>query len=242
MDLDRCPKCGAAWQGGDACRNCRFVPIGAGLDKLPKKKKRKARRYVEPGSSQGLLLTIFVGVIAFGSYRYQPWKDDWEMMRALVGQGRRHSVVGEWEVVKTMTVKKSGDRLIGNQPIQKGTLAFSKKGTVSLTLVRGKAKSVGAGKYAVTGQLVAMNDIKVTASAAGPLPGKMNLRLAWTGPDTLVAANGSEAIYLRRLRQANPIAKLMQMGLKPGNAEAPGAMRGVIATMQKNLDQAEPGE
>lgn len=242
MDLDRCPKCGTAWQGGDVCRNCRFVPIGAGLDKLPKKKKKKARRYVEPGSAQPLLLTVFIGLIAFGGYRYQPWKDDWEMIRAMMGQGRRHSVVGEWEVVKSVMVKKDKDHLIGSRPIQRGTLTFSKVGTVKLNLTRGPAKTSAVGKYEVSGQLVAMNGIRTSESGAGSIPSGLKYKLAWTGPNSVVATDGGEAIYLRRKSQSNPIARLMQMGIKPGNAEVPGAMRGVIATMQNNVDQAQSGD
>lgn len=242
MDLDRCPKCGAAWQGGDVCRNCRFVPIGAGLDKLPKKKKKKARRYVEPGSAQPLLVTVFIGLIGFGAYRYQPWTDDWEMVRAMMGQGRRHSVVGQWEVVKTLSVKKSEGRLIGTRPIQRGMLDFSKSGIVKVNLYRGTAQTLGVGKYAVAGQLVALNGLRASETGVGPLPANLNLKLAWTGPDSVVATDGSEAIYLRRKPQGSPIAKLMQMRLKPGNAEVPGAMRGVIATMQNNIDQAQSGD
>ena len=240
MDLDRCPKCGAAWQGGDICRNCRFVPIGAGLDKLPKKKKKKARRYVEPGSAQPMLITLFLGLVGFGAYRYQPWTDDWELVRSLMGQGRRHSVVGEWEVVKSITVKKTPGRLIGGRPVQRGTFDFSKAGIVKVNLYRGEAKSFGVGKYAVAGQLVALNGIKTSETGAGTLPGSVNLKLAWTGPDSVVATDGNEAIYLRRKPQGSPIAKLVKMGLKPGNTEVPGAMRGVIATMEKNV--AEAGE
>lgn len=239
MDLDRCPKCGAAWQGGDVCRNCRFVPIGAGLDKLPKKKKKKARRYVEPGSAQPLLITLFLGLVGFGAYRYQPWTDDWELVRSLMGQGRRHSVVGEWEVVKSVTVKKNPGRLIGGRPVQRGTLDFSKAGIVKVNLYRGEAKSFGVGKYAVSGQLVALNGIKTSETGAGTIPANVNLKLAWTGPNSVVATDGNEAIYLRRKSQGSPIAKLMKMGLKPGNTEVPGAMRGVIATMEKNVAQAQ---
>jgi hypothetical protein len=94
------------------------------------------------------------------------------------------------------------------------------------------------GLYAVKGQLVALNDLKPSAAEAGALPAKMELKLAWTGPDTFVASNEGQALYMRRHTPGNPIVRLMQMGLKPGKAEAPGAMRGVIATMQNNVNRS----
>ena len=236
MDLERCPKCGNAWQGGDKCRNCGFVPIGAGLDKLPKRKKKRVRKYVEPGSSRGLLITIFLGVSAYGTYAYQPWKDDWELVRSWFGQGRHHSVIGEWQIVKSVAVVKDKS-LIAGRGIDKGTMKFSDKGRVDFDLQKGEEKTAASGLYSVQGILVAMNGVQTTASGAGGMPSNLNMSLHWTGPDALVAAyNGSEAIFLKRHPKGNPLAQLLQMGLKPGKSEGPGQIRGVIATMQKNVD------
>lgn len=236
MDLDHCPKCGAQWQGNDRCRQCGFVPIGAGLDKLPKKRKKRARRYVEPGSMRPMLTYGFVGLVGFGCFQYKPWQDDWELIRALMGQGRRHNIVGQWEVVKSMTIKRDGTLIFGKKPIQKGLLTFGKTGGFALDLYQGGQKSAGRGKYVVTGQLVAVNGLQVTGSDQ-KLPNPLKFRLSWSGANSLLATNGSEAIYLRRrAKSGSPIANLMQMGLKPGKAEAPGAMRGVIATLQKNVN------
>lgn len=237
MDLDRCPKCGAEWQGGEICRSCRFVPVGAGLADQPKKKKRKARKYVEPGSSGPFLTFCLVGLLAFGTYKTQPWKDDWELIRALIGQGRRHSLVGDWEVTKSLVVKKAGT------PMKPGThLKFSKKGKVKLSLQKGVATSAAEGEYAVTGQKVAMRELRSTATNAGAMPSQLEMKLAWTGPDTMVAATGSEAIYMRREKKDNPLARFMQMGIKPGKAEVPGQMRGVISSMQDNVKKNEDAE
>jgi len=239
MDLERCPKCGSDWQGGDICRKCRFVPIGAGLDKLPKKKKRKARRYVEPGSSRGLLLTLFLGLSAYGTYAYQPWKDDWELVRAMFGQGRHHSLDGEWEIVRTLVVGKASKPVLANLRVSKGALGFSKKGTVKWTLERGTAKTVGLGNFAVAGRDVAITGLKVSPALAGTLPSAVKLSLAWMGPDSLVATTGGgEAIYLRRRKKSNGLVRMMRMGVKPSEVEIPGQMRGVVATMQGNLDSA----
>jgi hypothetical protein len=217
------------------CRNCRFVPIGAGLDKLPKKKKRRVRRYVEPGSSRPFLTFAFLGLFAWGCVQYKPWEDDWELVRALMGQGRHHSVVGKWEVVKHVTIKTGGKPLIGRRVIEKGLLTFGDKGKVSVTFVQGTKKTAASGRYSVTGHLVSMNEIKTSSTAVGKVPDKLDLRLSWSGPNKLVATNPNEAIYLRRREEGgSTFSGLLQMRLKPESAKVPGAMRGVIATMEEN--------
>lgn len=238
MDLERCPKCGNDWTGGKKCFKCGFVPIGADLDKYKTRKKKKAGKYVEPGSSRGLLTIGALGLATYLTVSVQPWKDDWEFVRALFGQGRHHSVVGEWEIVKTLEMKK-GKAVIAAVKPSKGTIKFTKDGKVNIDLIRGDRKTAGQGKYLVAGQLVAMNALQASASEVGPLPSSLKLNLAWTGPDSVVAAcNGAEAIYLRRHPQGNPLVRLMRMGLKPDKAEAPGQMRGVIATMQDNVNKS----
>jgi hypothetical protein len=223
--------------GGEKCRKCGFVPIGAGLDKLPKKRKKRARRYVEPGSARGLLLFAVFGLGAYACFAFQPWKDDWELVRELFGQGRHHSVVGEWEIVKTLELEKGKSVIAAAKP-NKGSFKFSKDGKVNINLVRGEHKTAGQGKYAVAGRLVAMNSLRATESEAGPLPTALNMNIAWTGPNTLVAScNGAEAIYLRRHPEGNPLVRLMQMGLKPQKGEVPGQVRGAIATMQTNVNK-----
>lgn len=217
------------------CRNCRFVPIGAGLDKLPKKKKRRARRYVEPGSAMPLLTWGFIGLVGFGCYQYKPWQDDWELVRSLLGQGRRHNLVGEWEVTKTLTIKKSKANLFGSKLVQRGTFKFTKQGKVSVELVRAQGKMSGSGQYVVSGQTVALRSLQ-SQTANSQIPPSLKLKLSWSGPDNVIATNGSEAIYLHRRPKGSPVANLMQMGLKPGSAQAPGKMRGVIATLQENID------
>ncbi|AIE86365.1 hypothetical protein OP10G_2997 [Fimbriimonas ginsengisoli Gsoil 348] len=227
--------------GGDKCRSCGFVPVGAGLDKLPKKKKKRNRKYVEPGSARGLLVTLALGMAGVGAWVFKPWEDDWELVRSLFGQGRHHSVVGEWEIVKTLEIKKGKSVFAANR-VNKGTLKFSKDGSVKLAFQRGGGKTDAQGKYLVSGRLVAMNSIQASEAQAGILPTSMKLDLSWTGPDSVVAScNGAEAIYLRRHPEGNPLVQLLRMGLKPQKADSPGAMRGSLSTMQTN-DQSDSGE
>jgi hypothetical protein len=243
MDLDRCPKCGARWSGGDFCNSCKFVPIGVGLDKLPKKKKKKNRKYVEPGSSRGFLVFILIGAVGYGSFRYQPWKDDWELVRSLFGQGRHHSLVGEWEVVKTVAI--SPDKAWASKTsVKKGTVKFSAKGSVDIDLVHESSDTVATGKYVQNGVKVALRDVRTTGEDESSIPGIINMNLAWTGNDTVIAIDKSQAIYLHRHKKGNPLLTFMQMGLKKGSqtdkdATVPDGMRGVIGNMQRAADDAD---
>lgn len=238
MDLDRCPKCGVAWAGGDKCRKCGFVPIGAGLDKLPKKKKRRARRYVEPGSSGPFLSFVFLVLAGYGTIQFRPWEDDWEKVRALFGQGRRHSIVGKWQVVKSVQVKKSKENLVAGRRVQRGRLVFSKSGAVEMSLENGKGKVEAAGQYLVSGQLLAINRVVMGADSTSPLPDRFKLQLAWTGPDAVVASTGNEAIYLQRITDKNPVHNLIALDAKVSKDQVPGQMRGVIAGLQNSVNEA----
>jgi hypothetical protein len=237
MDLIKCPKCGARWPGGERCVDCGFVAIGAGLKGVPKKKKRKAR-YVEPGSSKGLLLTIFLGAGVYASYAYQPWQDDWEPVRALMGQGRRHSLVGEWEIVKTVQTSQ-GAPLLPLEGVKNGVLSFDKDGDIRMIFESQQGEATAKGKYVVSGQLVTLNGLS-SESQSFTVPPNLLMQLAWTGPDRVVAACGkSEALYLRKRDDQHPLVQIMKFGLKPGaENEAPGAIRGMVTTMQNNIDKA----
>jgi len=242
MDLDRCPKCGLPWSGGDFCQSCKFVPIGVGLDKLPKKKKKKAKRYVEPGSSRGLLTFIFLGLVGYGSFRYQPWRDDWEMIRALVGQGKHHSLVGEWQVVKTVAVKQD-QAWVASDRVQKGTVKFTEKGSVKIDLYHAESETVANGKYLQKGVKVAMRDVRTTGDSTNSVPSVIDMNLAWTGNDSVIAMDKAQAIYLKRKKTGGSLMTFMQFGLrkdaKADDGKIPGQMRGVIGQMKRSTADAE---
>ena len=183
MDLERCPKCGNKWVGGfEKCMECGFVPIGAGLKNAPKKKKKRNGKYVEPGSARGLLVFVLLGLIGFGCFRYQPWNDDWEMVRAMFGQGRHHDLVGEWEIVRTYKINKDKPAVLGAPGVKPGTMNFSKKGSVKMVFKAQGEKAVADGRFVVDGQLVAVNAVK-SGSALLALPSSMKMKLAWSGPN-----------------------------------------------------------
>lgn len=239
MDLQRCPKCGKDWSNGaQKCYGCGFVPIGVGLDKVKKKKKRVGK-YVEPGSFRGVMTYgMLIGIVVFAGVK-RPWEDDWEFVRALFGQGRHHSVVGEWEIVKTVAINKS-KAVLANQKVNKGTLNFTDKGQLKFNLQSGKASTDATGSYKVAGTLVAINQISCGEGGGVMMPNNMNMRLAWTGPDTVVAScNESEALYLRRHNKGNALVNLIHVGIKPGSGDAPEGIKALGDKMTAGTRDAE---
>lgn len=236
MDLDRCPKCGGAWPGGDKCRACGFVPVGSGLENLPKKKKKKVRKYVEPGSSRGFLNTVLVCGLGYASYVYQPWKDDWELIRSLMGQGRHHSIVGDWEIRKVVAISTTPTTF----EVDKGKFKFSDKGDLGVQLVKNDESSEASGKYIVSGPKVEAVNVSESKSSAGQIPSNFAMVLAWTGANSVVATvGGNKAIYLSRHESGKSLSPMLQFGFKPDKVEAPGQMRGVMTTMRDNIKDSE---
>jgi hypothetical protein len=239
MDLERCPKCGNRWVAGyERCMECGFVPIGAGLKNAPKKKKKKAGKYVEPGSSRGFLLTCLLGLLAWGTYHYKPWEDDWELVRAMFGKGRRHSIVGDWKVTRTRTLSKDKPGVLSQPGLKPGLMQFSKQGSVKMIFSAAGAKTVASGQYVVDGQRLAMNGVKSPSSTFG-LPKHLQMSLGWNGPDEVVAMLGTEAVWLSRTNKKGGIMDLMKLGLSKGKkGEVPGELKNVFGKMGEQLDAA----
>lgn len=243
MDLERCPKCGNRWIAGhEKCIECGYAAIGAGLKNAPKRKKKRAGRYVEPGSMRGLLGFILLGGIGFGCFKYQPWEDDWEMVRAWMGQGRHHSIVGEWEILRALRVNKEKPVVLAQAGIKQGTINFSKAGDVKLILNPSGEKATASGRYVVSGELVAVNSVKSSTDGLG-IPTSMKMMLAWNGPDDLIASVGGEALYMRRLDPKATLTNMMKLGLSGGKSgEVPGGMKAVVTKMGDQLSKAAGGE
>jgi hypothetical protein len=212
MDLGVCPRCGASWRGGDSCNQCHFVAIGAGLDKLPKKKKRKARRYVEPGSTRGLFTTCAVALFVYINVKVQPWQNDWEPIKALFGKGRHHDVQGKWVVEKV--IRHQGG-LVG--PFDGGRMNFGKDGVIKLRLLKGSSEVDAKGSYLQKGTLLAINDLGASGNPDQTLPTSLEMKLIWNGSEnSLIAQDGGELVFLRRKDSANAMSKFLQLALKPG--------------------------
>jgi hypothetical protein len=179
-----------------------------------------------------------VGAIGFGSYRYQPWADDWELVRGWFGQGRHHSIVGEWEILRALRFKSDKPAVLAQAGVKQGTFNFSKDGDVKLVLNPSGSKTTAKGRYVVSGLLVAVNSVKSTSSDLN-IPTSMKMSLAWNGPDDLIASVGGEALYMRRVDSKSTLANMMKLGLSGGKSgEAPGGMKSVVTKMGDQISAA----
>ncbi len=198
MDLGICPRCGRKWPGGEYCPNCGFIPIGAGLSRLPKKRKKKIRPYREPGSATPLL--VFLAMIGgIGSvYRSKPWEDGWDRVRALFGHPRIHDVQGNWIVVKSLEVNPSADGPIQQSGATEAKISFGSTAGVVIKMVRMDHEVDIKGTYEVDGTTIHLRNL-ITPDDGGPLmPKTLDLTLAWNGDEEAVAMTANETLYLDR--------------------------------------------
>jgi len=191
---------------------------------------------------RGSLFFVFLLLVGIGAFRYQPWKDDWEMVRAMFGKGRHHSLVGEWEVVKTIAVNNQ-QGFVARDNVQKGSFKFTQEGTVNLDLVHPDTETSATGKYVVDGTTVAMRDLQTTGDTSEQIKSGINMNLAWTGSDDVIAMDKTEAIYLHRRKAGSPLATFMQMGLrkdeKADGGAAAGELRGVIGETKRAAQESD---
>jgi hypothetical protein len=207
MDLGICPRCGRTWPGGEYCPNCGFIPIGAGLSRLPKKKKKKIRPYREPGSATPLL--VFLALIGgVGSvYKSKPWEDGWDKVRALFGHPRLHDITGSWEVVRTLQTSPSQIGPFQTAKLTEATITFSPTAAISFKLHRNGHDLGASGTYEVEGTTVHVRNVHTDDDGGAPLPREMDLPLAWNGDDEVVAATSpDEEIYLHRDNNAEMVS------------------------------------
>lgn len=238
MDLEKCPRCGAKWPGGDFCGSCGFVPIGAGI-KNDKKKRKRRGKYVEPGSMRGSLAILFVGIIGIGAWVYKPWREDWALVRYWLGQGHIHNVAGEWDIVKAVSLKRGQSTLIA-QRAAGGYFKFADKGKMKLTLRTANEDVSGEGLYKANGRNVSVVNLR-TKDGVAKLPTTMNLALSWQNPDTVVASvSPNEVVYLRRRKEKGGLANLFHFGMKPsGSVGVPEPMKGVISSLKKQIENEQ---
>ena len=241
MDLNGCPRCGADWLGGEKCRSCGFVPIGAGL-KPSKKRKRRRRRWVEPGGSQGLLLLLLMGGLGAGGYLYKPWQNDWSLVRDLLGVGSPHPLTGDWEIVKSVTVQNGQATLVSQNNVQRGSLSFDAKSAMSMTLASSSHKIQAGGTYRLQGKKLYVSNLKAKTAGDTALPDHLLGDVAWQGADSFVVTFvGNDALFVRRKTNKNPLVAMIRLGVEPKGAEMPGELRGMVAQV-KSSSQLPDGE
>jgi len=170
-------------------------------------------------------------------YRYQPWVDDWEMVRSWFGAGRHHNIQGEWDVVQVLHIKKDPNGLIGNKGVQSGVFNFRNDGGLSIALKSRVGEATADGKYLVNGVLVAVNGLK-SSNPEMPFPDKTKLSLAWTGGDQVMASTATEVLYLRRKQKGGNPLSMVTMKLKDGiTQKGIGTLRGPVTNIQNQLNE-----
>lgn len=206
------------------------------MENLPKKPKRKKKAYVEPGSSAGWLMFVFAAVTGFGLYTYQPWENDWELVRNWLGQSRHHPIVGEWEIRKSVVTSPENAPIIAD----KGKLVFNDGGRVEINLEKDQNKTDAHGLYVVQGTRLAVNGLSSTGSNA--LPTNLKMQLTWDGPNALIATvNNGETLHLARHSRAAGLLTMLRLGVKKDKVEAPGEMKSVVESMRNNIGAEEGG-
>ena len=182
---------------------------------------------------------IFLGILGFAAWKFQPWQEDWALVRYWLGQGHVHDVRGEWDIVKAIRLKPQQSTVIAARA-SGGYFKFSDKGSVKLNLKAGDNEIDGSGTYKASGRTISVVNLR-TQDGIAKLPTTMNLNLTWQGPDTFVASvSPNELIYMQRRKQKTGLARLMQFGVKPGaNAPVPEAMKGIIGKMKEQINSEQ---
>jgi hypothetical protein len=199
MDLGICPRCGKNWPGGEYCPNCGFIPIGAGLSRLPKKKRKKIKPYREPGSLTPFLL-FFAIIGGTGSvYQSKPWEDGWDRVRALFGHPRIHDIQGNWEVVKLLQGSPTESGPLYTAHADQATFVFGPNAAIELKIQRSGHEVDAKGSYEVEGTVVHVQNLHTPDDGGPQLPRNMDLSLGWNGEnEVIVETSPNEHAYLHR--------------------------------------------
>ena len=199
MDLGICPRCGRQWPGGEYCPHCGFIPIGAGLTRLAKKKRKKIKPYREPGSATPFLLfLVLIGGV--GSVcESKPWQDGWDRVRGLFGQPRIHDIQGNWQIVRLLQVSPSQLGPLYTAHVEQATMVFSPNAGVTFKIERQGHEVDATGSYEVDGTVVHIKNLHTPDDGGPALPRNMDIPLAWNGENEVVAETApQEQAYLHR--------------------------------------------
>lgn len=186
------------WVTGDEkCRWCGFVPIGAGLWTVSV---TSQRRIGPPGSVGSYAFAfLLLAVMAF-AIEVRPWRNDWEWLRIQTGDERPTSVVGTWQIERSVPVDVPG----GPETPEglQGSMVFTPAGKVRLVFMRDVRAIDVAGTYAVYGNVVYLRNLQsVDPDGDAPLPPVVRLRLRPQSDGRIIARiEQQEELTLRRLR------------------------------------------
>jgi len=231
MDLGTCPKCATNWIDGDErCRACGYTAIGAGLSRLPKRKKKKVKAYVEPGGSMPMLSFTLVISLLWGGYYYKPWSEDWDLVRSLFGAGRHHSLKGEWELTETVRAQGLQRNLFTQQQIASGSMSFDGDETVKVAVTNAFGTISAKGHYTVDGTKVVITNLTPTSETSTPVPKELHLDIAWTGPDDFAAALAPDDLMLMRRKEKGGSNDVQHMSYDKSIENDPDSVRGEMTS------------
>ena len=209
VDLEKCPKCGKAWSGGEFCSDCGFVPVGAFLKAQPKKKKKKHRKYREPGGSTGFLSLVFLACLGYVAVANKVWSNNFQPIRELIQGPQPGNLRGTWTVVQSV-IPADGRSEFARESTRTMTFRFEDDGKVAID-IRGELEATKAsGTYRVEAQNLVLEALTFDPPGTQVYPDTASVLLSWSGPDALIATVGnSETLYLRRDAKADqPMQRL----------------------------------
>lgn len=201
MDLGTCPQCGTPWiEGEERCHACGHVPLGAGLRQLsPKKPNKKKKKYREPGSAIPFLAWLIAFLTLGCLYEYEPWRNDWEMVRVMMGDERSYPLEGVWMITKDISIEAGGIEIDPAYALS-GRLEFGYSGDVALAFqTDGKVLQV-KGKYSQHGKNLNLSGLEAKGPGAKNYPNFMYLTVE-PMPDGSIFVNikNSEGLFLSKL-------------------------------------------
>jgi hypothetical protein len=173
---------------------------------MPKIRTRQKRTWMDaPYTPTGYILLLVALTFVLLGAQYQPWRNDWEIVRTFYGEEEMESPYGAWNIGKAAVLGPE-DQLIG-EPLQ-GRVTFLSGGKLQLDLLRANLGVSAAGKCTISGNTVLvteMKSIQVTGHGQGTLPKSFRMQLSWQTPDFMVAEVISqpaqhELLYLTRIK------------------------------------------
>jgi hypothetical protein len=134
--------------------------------------------------------------------------------------------------------------MVARESVEKGSFKFTPNGSVVMDLVHPESETTATGKYVVEGTAIAMTDLRSSGDSSEQIKTGINMNLAWTGNDNVIAMDKTEAIFLKRHKTGNPLTRFLQMDLKKDQTPVVGDdskdTRGVIGyTKRAGADTAD---
>jgi hypothetical protein len=193
------------------------VPIGAGLDKVVKKKKpKKPVKYREPGSATGLLSISLIALVGGFGYLQKPWENNFEPIRVMFGATPTPKVEGDWEIVKVVSLEKPTQ--MSSSETTQGKYSFH-QGKAKIELVADNQPFKAQANYTQDGSYMVMTGFKTDPNCE--MPPSVQVSLIEQGEDQLIASYlKGGTVHLRRMSAARKIGttlgyKLLGETMKP---------------------------